>query len=136
MAKKSAGLLFYRKIGEGLEVLLVHPGGPLWARKDDGAWSIPKGELGEGEDPLAAAQREFEEETGTCPAGEFQPLAPVKQAGGKVVYAWAVGRISTRPACGATLSGWSGRHVRGAPRSFPRWTAQRGSAWRKRGGKS
>jgi predicted NUDIX family NTP pyrophosphohydrolase len=91
MAKKSAGLLLYRLGLEGLEVLLVHPGGPFWARKDDGAWSIPKGEFVDGENPLSAAQREFEEETGARPSGEFVQLAPLKQPGGKLVYAWAVG---------------------------------------------
>ena len=90
MARKSAGLLLFRHSEAGLEVLLVHPGGPLWARKDEGAWSIPKGEMEEGEDPLAAARREFAEETGATPEGEFLPLHPVKQAGGKLVYAWAV----------------------------------------------
>jgi predicted NUDIX family NTP pyrophosphohydrolase len=73
-----------------LEVLLVHPGGPFWARKDDGAWSIPKGEIGEDEDPLAAARREVQEETGAVPGGTFLALAPVRQAGGKIVQAWAV----------------------------------------------
>jgi len=68
----------------------VHPGGPFWARKDEGAWSIPKGEIEPGEDPLARARREFAEETGFAVAGEFRPLAPVRQAGGKVVQAWAV----------------------------------------------
>jgi predicted NUDIX family NTP pyrophosphohydrolase len=90
MAKKSAGLLLYRQGTDGLEVLLVHPGGPFWARKDAGAWSIPKGELADGEDPLAAAEREFEEETGARPSGDFIPLDPLKQPGGKLVYAWAV----------------------------------------------
>jgi predicted NUDIX family NTP pyrophosphohydrolase len=90
MAKTSAGLLLHRKADAGLEVLLVHPGGPLWAKKDDGAWSIPKGELAPGEDPLAAAQREFHEETGLTVDGYFVPLNPVKQSGGKIVYAWAV----------------------------------------------
>jgi predicted NUDIX family NTP pyrophosphohydrolase len=88
--KTSAGLLLYRDAAGRLEVLLVHPGGPFWAKKDAGAWSIPKGELGEGEDPLAAAKREFEEETGTRPTGEAIALAPRRQAGGKVVHAWAV----------------------------------------------
>jgi predicted NUDIX family NTP pyrophosphohydrolase len=91
MAKMSAGLLLYRQGTDGLEVLLVHPGGPLWARKDDGAWSIPKGEIADGEGPLPAAQREFEEETGGRPSGEFIPLEPLKQPGGKLVYAWVVG---------------------------------------------
>ena len=73
-----------------LEVLLVHPGGPLWAKKDEGAWSIPKGEIDAGEDPLAAARREFEEELGTEVSGEFIALRPIRQASGKLVYAWAV----------------------------------------------
>ena len=90
MAKRSAGLLLYRRTAGGIEVLLVHPGGPFWARKDDGAWSIPKGEFEDGENPLDAAKREFEEETGTYPIGEFEPLQPVRQSGGKVIYAWAV----------------------------------------------
>jgi predicted NUDIX family NTP pyrophosphohydrolase len=90
MARKSAGLLLFRRTGNGLEVLLVHPGGPLWAKKDAGAWSIPKGEIDAGEDPLRAAQREFEEELGSPVSGEFVPLVPVRQAGGKEVHAWAV----------------------------------------------
>jgi predicted NUDIX family NTP pyrophosphohydrolase len=88
--KQSAGVLVYRRRGEVIEALLVHPGGPLWKSKDDGAWSIPKGEFDEGEDSLAAARREFREETGLSVAGEFQPLAPIKQRGGKTVHAWAV----------------------------------------------
>jgi predicted NUDIX family NTP pyrophosphohydrolase len=90
MARKSAGLLLFRRQGNGLEVLLVHPGGPLWAKKDEGAWSIPKGEIGAGEDPLGAAQREFEEELGSPVSGTFVPLVPIRQAGGKEVQAWAV----------------------------------------------
>ena len=90
MPKMSAGLLMYRWRDQQLEVLLVHPGGPFWARKDDGAWTIPKGEIGEGEDPLLAARREVAEETGATPDGEFLPLTPVRQAGGKIVQAWAV----------------------------------------------
>lgn len=90
MAKKiSAGLLLYRQ-RDRLEVFLVHPGGPFWAKKDAGAWSIPKGEIGDGEDPLQAAKREFREETGFLVDGEFHALDPVKQAGGKVVHAWAI----------------------------------------------
>ena len=87
---QSAGLLLYRRSPDGLEVFLVHPGGPFWAKKDLGAWSIPKGEVEPAEDPLAAAQREFEEETGFQISGEFRPLAPLKQKSGKTVYAWAV----------------------------------------------
>jgi predicted NUDIX family NTP pyrophosphohydrolase len=85
----SAGVLVYRRRTR-LEVLLVHPGGPFWAKKDAGAWSIPKGEFGEGEDPLTAARRELAEETGLVVDGELRPLGSVKQAGGKVVHAWAL----------------------------------------------
>jgi predicted NUDIX family NTP pyrophosphohydrolase len=80
----------FRWRDQQLEVLLVHPGGPFWAQKDDGAWTIPKGEIGEGEDPLVAARREVAEETGAMPDGLFLPLTPVRQAGGKIVQAWAV----------------------------------------------
>ncbi len=90
MARLSAGLLPYRWRGDALEVFLVHPGGPFWARKDAGAWSIPKGELGPGEAPLAAARREFAEETGLAVDGEMIALAPVRQAGGKLVHAFAI----------------------------------------------
>ncbi len=90
MPKTSAGVLLYRHGSDGLEVFLVHPGGPFWARKDEGAWSIPKGEFVAGEDPLDAARREFTEETSLTAAGEFVPLQPLKQPGGKVVHAWAV----------------------------------------------
>ncbi len=88
--KKTAGILLYRMRDAGLEVFLVHPGGPFWMKKDDGAWSIPKGEMEEGEDPLNAAKREFHEETGCSVEGNFIPLTPLKQRGGKLVYAWAV----------------------------------------------
>jgi predicted NUDIX family NTP pyrophosphohydrolase len=87
--KRSAGLLLYRRRTH-LEVLLVHPGGPFWAKKDAAAWSLPKGEFGEGENPLETAKREFTEETGFHVDGEFRPLEPLKQSGGKIVYAWAV----------------------------------------------
>jgi predicted NUDIX family NTP pyrophosphohydrolase len=90
MARASAGLLMYRRRGTRIEVFLVHPGGPFWARKDRNAWSIPKGEIDPGEEPLAAAKREVEEETGLVVQGEFRPLAPVRQPGGKVVHAFAV----------------------------------------------
>ena len=90
MAKRSAGILMFRRRGQGIEVLLVHPGGPFWAKKDAGAWSIPKGEYAEGENALAVAQREFEEETGARPHGDFLPLGEIVQAGRKVVTAWAL----------------------------------------------
>lgn len=89
MPKRSAGILMYRFAPE-LELLLVHPGGPFWARKDEHAWSIPKGEINEGEDPAIAARREFAEETGTVPAGTLQPLGEVRQSGGKLVVAFAL----------------------------------------------
>jgi predicted NUDIX family NTP pyrophosphohydrolase len=90
MAKTSAGILLYRKANSRLEVFLVHPGGPFWAHKDTGAWSIPKGEFEADEQPLAAAKREFMEETGYEVNGEFVELIPVKQSSAKTVYAWAV----------------------------------------------
>jgi predicted NUDIX family NTP pyrophosphohydrolase len=89
MSKQSAGLLLFRKQKDRLEVFLVHPGGPFWAKKDLGSWSISKGEFNE-EDALVAAKREFYEETGLpAPQGEYIPLTPVKQKGGKTVHAWA-----------------------------------------------
>jgi predicted NUDIX family NTP pyrophosphohydrolase len=90
MPKQSAGLLMYRLRESLVEVFLVHPGGPFWAKKDAGAWSIPKGEYAAGEDPLDAARREFAEETGFEPRGEFIPLGTIRQAGGKLVSVWAV----------------------------------------------
>ena len=90
MPRKSAGILLYKMENEILKIFLVHPGGPFWAKKDEGAWSIPKGEFDDGEDPLDAAKREFEEETGIKISGDFIELNPVKQKSGKVVYAWAV----------------------------------------------
>ena len=90
MPKRSAGLLMYRRRNGQLEVFLVHPGGPFWAKKDLGAWSIPKGEYAPDEDPLTAARREFTEETGFEPSGDFIPLGTIQQAGGKLVSAWAV----------------------------------------------
>jgi predicted NUDIX family NTP pyrophosphohydrolase len=90
MSKLAAGLLLFRRKPAGLEVLLVHPGGPFWARRDLGVWSLPKGEVAPGEDPLSAARREFREETGLEPSGTLFPLGQVKQPSGKVVRAWAL----------------------------------------------
>jgi predicted NUDIX family NTP pyrophosphohydrolase len=90
MAKISAGILLFRRGPNGVQVLLVHPGGPFWARKDAGAWSIPKGLADEGEDLLAAAKREFLEETGKAIDGEFLDLGAHKQPGGKAIVAWAM----------------------------------------------
>lgn len=90
MPKKSAGILLYRNKATNLQVFLAHPGGPLWAKKDDGVWSIPKGEF-EDEDPLTAARREFAEETSfQAPEGEVIPLRPVKQKSGKIVIGFAI----------------------------------------------
>ena len=90
MPTRSAGILMYRRSPAGLEVLLVHPGGPFWAKKDLGAWSLPKGEYSASEDPLSVAVREFQEETGARPHGEFLPLGELPQPSRKIVAAWAV----------------------------------------------
>ena len=93
MPKKSAGLLLYRNSSEAsrVEVLLVHPGGPFWRNKDEGSWTIPKGEFDDFEEPLKAAKREFKEELGSsAPVGEYFPLKPIKQKNNKTVHAWAV----------------------------------------------
>ena len=117
--KDSAGLVIYRR-RPALEVFLVHPGGPYWARKDDGAWSIPKGEIEDGEDKLAAAKRETLEETGFAPAGKFIRLPPVRQPSGKVIHAWAIEAGDLDPAAirsGAFEMEWPPRSGRTA--SFP-----------------
>jgi predicted NUDIX family NTP pyrophosphohydrolase len=90
MPKQSAGLLIYRRRDTGIDVFLVHPGGPFWQNKDLGAWSIPKGEFTAGEDPLEVAKRELHEETGLTVEGPFVPLEPIRQRGGKIVHAWLV----------------------------------------------
>jgi predicted NUDIX family NTP pyrophosphohydrolase len=89
MPKRSAGLLLFRR-STHFELLLVHPGGPFWARKDDGAWSLPKGEYSSDENPLEAAKREFQEETGISLDGDFLPLGELRQPGGKLITAWAI----------------------------------------------
>ena len=90
MAKRSAGILMFRRRRNTLEVFLVHPGGPFWKKKDAGAWSIPKGEYDEKEDALEAAKREFAEETGVKAQGELMPLGELKQASGKIITTWAM----------------------------------------------
>src|SRR6478672_11788044 len=91
MPQRSAGILLFRRGSDSLEVLLVHPGGPFFARKDDGSWSIPKGLYEDGEEPLAAARREFEEELGSpCPGGDALELGEIRQKSGKRVIAWAI----------------------------------------------
>lgn len=93
MTKQSAGILLYRKKEDSVEVLLVHPGGPFWARKNDYAWSIPKGEYQDGEDPFTAAKREFQEEIGQpAPDLRYEELGSIKQPGGKIVTAWSAER--------------------------------------------
>jgi predicted NUDIX family NTP pyrophosphohydrolase len=105
MPKQSAGIVLYRKTGGQVEVFLVHPGGPFWMKKDDGAWSIPKGEFVEGENPLQAARREFQEETGFSVDGTFEELKPIKQPGGKMVYAWAAeGDVDSSAICSNQFS--------------------------------
>lgn len=95
-AKQSAGILLYRVSDNHPQVFLVHPGGPFWSNKDDGAWSIPKGEFDDIEAPLEAARREFHEETGTMLSGNFISLFPVRQKSGKIIHAWALeGEIDT-----------------------------------------
>ena len=89
MPKQAAGILLYRRGAAGVEVLLAHPGGPLWARKDLASWTLPKGQFTDGELPLDAARREFEEEMGSPPTGDFQALGTLKQPSGKVIHAWA-----------------------------------------------
>jgi predicted NUDIX family NTP pyrophosphohydrolase len=90
VAVASAGILMYRGTAPSLEVLLVHPGGPFWRNKDDGAWSIPKGEIGAGENPEDVARREFFEELGSAPPGPLRPLGEIRQRGGKRVHAFVV----------------------------------------------
>ncbi len=90
MPRQSAGLLLYRRRNNKIEFFLVHPGGPFWANKDEGSWSIPKGEFEEGEDPLKTAIREFQEETGQSINGNFFPLENIKQKGGKIIFAWGI----------------------------------------------
>jgi predicted NUDIX family NTP pyrophosphohydrolase len=91
LSARSAGLVLYRRRDGKLEVLLVHPGGPFWQKRDEGAWSIPKGELADNEDGMVVARREFQEELGTAaPEGATISLGDVRQAGGKVVHAWAL----------------------------------------------
>jgi predicted NUDIX family NTP pyrophosphohydrolase len=121
MARRSAGILLHRPGAAGPEVLLVHPGGPFWAKRDDGAWSIPKGEHDDGEDPLACARREFAEELGSPPPDDGQPLelGEVRQRGGKVVRAWAIeGDLDATATTSNTFTmEWPPRS--GAMREFP-----------------
>jgi len=136
---QSAGLLLFRGGAADLEVLLAHPGGPFWQNKDDGAWSIPKGLIGTDEAPLSAARREFAEETGHDPEGDFLPLGEARQLGGKVVQAWAI-EGDCDPAIlrssAAIPSRWNGRRALGADGPFRRSTARLGSVSPRRDGRS
>jgi predicted NUDIX family NTP pyrophosphohydrolase len=118
--KTSAGIILYRQAAGALQVLLVHPGGPFWKNKDEGAWSIPKGEVGDDEEPLKAALREFQEELGSPPPpGPFTALTPIKQKGGKLVMAWGcVGDLDTTTLVSGTFEmEWPPRSGKRA--SFP-----------------
>lgn len=115
MPRVSAGLLVYRRRSRELEFLLAHPGGPFWQNRDDGAWTIPKGEVAEGEELLACALREFEEEIGPRPPGPYVSLLAIQQRGGKVVHAWACeADVDTRAIVGGRF------HMQWPPRSG-RW---------------
>jgi predicted NUDIX family NTP pyrophosphohydrolase len=118
MRRFSAGVLMFKRRGPELDVFLVHPGGPFWQKKDIGAWSIPKGEYLEGEDGLTAAKREFEEETGVKPEGQFISLGSVTQPSGKVVTAWALeGNCSTKIRSNSFSMEWPPKS--GQIREFP-----------------
>lgn len=119
MAAKSAGILVYRIREGNLEVLLVHPGGPFWAKKDAGAWTIPKGEIHEQEDPLVAARRELLEETGLAIEGRFIALAPIRQKAGKIVHAWAVEGDCDADAIRSNLFSMEWPPKSGQTREFP-----------------
>ncbi len=130
MASQSAGVLFYRYTNMLPEVLLVHPGGPFWSKKDKGAWSVPKGEIQENETPLAAARREIAEETGIIITGTLTALTLVKQKGGKKVFAWAASRIQTLKKLKAIHSILNGRPGPGESNPFPKLIKQHGLTFR------
>ncbi len=129
----SAGLLLFRRSRDELEVFLAHPDGPFWEDRDLGAWNVPKGLVEEGEDPLATAVREFEEETGIRPEGPFLPLGSVRQKAGKRVHAWAwEGEANPRR---VRSNNMRAEWPRGSGRCSPslRWTGASGSRWVGRG---
>lgn len=126
MPTNSAGILMYRSSGEGIEVLLAHPGGPFWRKRDLGAWSLPKGELSDGEDPETAARREFEEELGVAAAGPLQSLGQVRQRAGKTVLGYAMeGDLDVNSIAATTLRS-NGRHAAAAPCAFLKSIARSG----------
>jgi len=133
MAKKlSAGIVLYRRRETGLEVLILHPGGPFWAKKDDGAWSIPKGEYLEGEDAFSVAKREFFEETGSELNGRGVELTPAKQPSGKIIRAWAVEGDIDAASIHSNSFPWNGRPSRAVRKSFRKSIVPSGasSGWR------
>jgi predicted NUDIX family NTP pyrophosphohydrolase len=127
MPINSAGILMYRRSGDGIEVLLVHPGGPFWRKRDLGAWSLPKGELNDGENPEAAARREFEEEIGVEGPGPLQPLGEVRQRAGKTVLGYAMEGDLDVITFAATTSRLNGHAEAAGPRIFLKLIAPRGS---------
>jgi predicted NUDIX family NTP pyrophosphohydrolase len=114
---QSAGLVLFRGSAADFEILLGHPGGPFWQNKDDGAWSIPKGLIGVDETPLSAARREFVEETGHEPDGDFLPLGEARQPGGKVIQAWAIEGDWDPALIRSNTFEWNGRHAPDADRA-------------------
>ena len=135
MTKRSAGILLYRGAGPALELLLVHPGGPFWAKKDDGAWSIPKGEYDEGEDPLACAIREFEEELGAAaPQGAYLELGELAQPSRKIVTALRRRRrFRSGQRSSQIISSSNGRRRAGGCNPSPKSIAPQWFAWPRRG---
>src|SRR5688572_11693282 len=129
---ESAGLLLYRRAPAGLELFLAHPGGPFWQRRDAGAWTIPKGAVEAGETLLAAACREFEEETGIAPVGPFLALGSIRQKAGKVIHAWAWEGDADPRASGASRWKPNGRAARDGGSRFPKWIGAAGSGPRRR----
>lgn len=127
MRKRSAGLLTYREVAGGLEVFLVHPGGPFFEKRDLAVWSLPKGEYKRGDDPFVTALREYEEETGFKPSGDFFPLGELRQSTAKIVTAWAF-RGDFAPDClEAICFQWSGLRARVLLCDFQKWIAAPGS---------
>jgi len=133
--KRSAGILAFRLVEGALEVLLIHPGGPFWAKKDAGTWSIPKGLYAEDEGALVAAKREFEEETSLKPVGDFIELGAFRQPSGKTISAWAI-ENDFDMRLGATRSRWNGRRGQAACRNFRKQIELNGLVWPKPGAKS
>ena len=134
--RKSAGILMYKRAADGISVLLVHPGGPFWSKRDIGAWSIPKGEYADAEQAEAAARREFAEELGREFQGRLEPLGEIRQKAGKLVVAFAAEGEFDAPASPATCSRWNGRRAAAAVNRFRKSIAPNGSPCPSRGKRS